>query len=150
MSLNKGQRSFLFISEGHNPMNDKPLSVVLVDDELQITDLLETFLQCISKDLKIYSFNDPEEARAYLLRHNPDVLITDFKMPKFDGIQLIKLMPPTSTKVLISGYVSEITEGQLNELQASFFEKPVPMKDLGRIIQSAQEKKKTASAVAGD
>jgi hypothetical protein len=64
-------------------------------------------------------------------------------MPKFDGLQLIKLMPPNSTKVLISGYVSEITEGQLNDLKATFFEKPVPMKELGRIIQSAQDKKKT-------
>jgi CheY-like chemotaxis protein len=94
-------------------MNNMPLSVVLVDDELQITDLLETFLKCISKNLDIYSFNDPEEARAYLLQNNPDVLITDYKMPKFDGLQLIKLMPPNSTKVLISGYVSEITEGHV-------------------------------------
>jgi DNA-binding NtrC family response regulator len=122
-------------------MNDKPLSVVVVDDELQITDLLKTFLQCISKNLNVLAFNDPEEARAFLMRKAPDVLITDYKMPKFDGIQLIKLMPADSTKVLISGYVSEITEGQLTELNASFFEKPVPMKDLGRIIKAAEEKK---------
>ena len=136
----------MFANESHKTRNNLPLSIVLVDDELQITDLLATFLKCISKNLDIYSFNDPEEARAYLLQNNPDVLITDYKMPKFDGIQLIKLMPPNSTKVLISGYVSEITEGQLNELKASFFEKPVPMKDLGRIIQLAQEKKKTVFA----
>ena len=122
-------------------MNNHPIRVVVVDDETQITDLLKTFLECISRDLNIFTFNDPEEARAYLLKKAPDVLITDFKMPKFDGIQLIKLMPPESTKVLISGYVSEITEGQLKELNASFFEKPVPMKELGRIIQSAKSKR---------
>ncbi|MBN2037793.1 MAG: response regulator [Chitinispirillaceae bacterium] len=122
-------------------MDNKKLSVVVVDDEIQITDLLKTFLQCISKNLDIHTFNDPEEARAHLLRKNPDVLITDFKMPKYDGIQLIRLMPNNSTKVLISGYVSEITEGQLGELKASFFEKPVPMKDLGRIIAEAQSRK---------
>lgn len=117
------------------------MCVVVVDDEIQITDLLKTFLECISRDLDVHTFNDPEEARAHLLQKTPDVLITDFKMPKFDGIQLIRLMPPDSTKVLISGYVSEITEGQLKELNASFFEKPLPMKELGRIIQSASEKK---------
>jgi DNA-binding NtrC family response regulator len=122
-------------------MNDNPLSIVVVDDEIQITDLLKTFLQCISNKLDVHAFNDPEEARAYLLRTTPDVLITDYKMPKFDGIQLIRLMPANGTKVLISGYVSEITEGQLTELNALFFEKPVPMKDLGFIIRSAQEKK---------
>ena len=123
-------------------MNHKSLKVVVVDDELQITDLLKTFLHCVSKNVDVFTFNDPEEARAYLLQNKADVLITDFKMPKYDGIQLMKLMPPTSTKVLISGYVSEITEGQLSELNASFFEKPVPMKELGRIIHEAEAKKK--------
>jgi len=123
-------------------MHNKSLKVVVVDDELQITELLKTFLHCISKSVEVFTFNDPEEARAHLLQHTVDVLITDFKMPKYDGIQLIKLAPPSSTKVLISGYVSEITEGLLGELKASFFEKPVPMKELGRIIHEAEAKKK--------
>jgi two-component system response regulator YesN len=123
-------------------MNKKPLEVVVVDDEMQITDLLKIFLLCISKNLKISAFNDPEEARAHILQNPVDVLITDFKMPKYDGVQLIKLMPADSTKILISGYVSEITEGQLSELKASFFEKPVSMKDLGILIHKAEAKKK--------
>ena len=125
-------------------MADKAsLHVVVVDDEIQITELLRTFLLCISKDLDIHTFNDPEEARAYLLQHSCDVLITDFKMPKYDGLQLMKLVDKDSTKVLISGYVSEITEGHLNQLNACFFEKPVPMKELGKLINAAQAKKKT-------
>ena len=116
------------------------LQVVVVDDELQITDLLKTFLLCMSKNVDVYTFNDPEEARAYILQNTVDVLITDFKMPKYDGIQLMKLVPKDSTKVLISGYVSEITEGHLNELKASFFEKPVPMRELGKIIHEAEAK----------
>ncbi len=123
-------------------MNKKPLEVVVVDDEMQIADLLKVFLVCISKNLKISTFNDPEEARAHILQNPVDVLITDFKMPKYDGVQLIKLMPADSTKILISGYVSEITEGQLSELKASFFEKPVSMKDLGILIHKAEAKKK--------
>jgi hypothetical protein len=46
---------------------------------------------------------------------------------------------PDIKKVLISGYVSEIAEERLNELDAVFFEKPVPMKALEKIIRE-QEK----------
>lgn len=116
----------------------KTLQVVVVDDEPQITDLLKTFLQCISRYLDIYTFNDPEEARAYLLQNTVDVLITDYKMPKYDGIQLLKLMPKDSSKILISGFVSEITENQLREINASFLEKPVSMKDLDTFIRKAE------------
>jgi DNA-binding NtrC family response regulator len=120
----------------------KLLHVVVVDDEVQITELLRTFLLCISKNLDIHSFNDPEEARAHLIRHSCDVLITDYKMPKCDGLHLMELVDKDATKVLISGYVSEITEGHLNQLNACFFEKPVPMKELGKLIHAAEAKKK--------
>jgi DNA-binding NtrC family response regulator len=120
----------------------KALQVVVVDDEPQITDLLKTFLLCISKYLDIYTFNDPEEARAYLLQNTADVLITDYKMPKYDGIQLLKLMPKDSSKILISGFVSEITENQLREINASFLEKPVSLKDLDKLIRKATALKK--------
>lgn len=125
-------------------MDNTNLRIVVVDDEAQITDLLMTYLLCLSKSYVITTFNDPEEARAYLQQNPIDVLITDFKMPKYDGIQLMKLVPKDATKILISGYVSEITEGHLNELKASFFEKPVPMKELGKLIHAAAAKKYTA------
>jgi DNA-binding NtrC family response regulator len=123
-------------------MDKNNLQIVVVDDEAQITDLLMTYLLCLSKSFSVTTFNDPEEARAYLLQNHIDVLITDFKMPKYDGIQLMRLVPKDATKILISGYVSEITEGHLNELKASFFEKPVPMKELGKLIHAAEAKKK--------
>jgi DNA-binding NtrC family response regulator len=126
-------------------MEDQNFNIVVVDDEEQITDLLQTYLVSLSGDYKVTTFNDPEEARAFLLKNQVDVLITDFKMPKYDGIQLIKLVPANATKILISGYVSEITENQLSELKARFFEKPVPLKEFSRQIHSAYSKKMAAS-----
>ncbi len=125
---------------GRCPMMNKLLQIVVVDDESQITELLKTFLLCISKNLLVHTFTDPEEAREYILHHTIDVLITDFKMPKLDGIQLMRLVPKDTVKVLISGYVSEITQSQLQDLDAVFFEKPVPMRDLGIIIHEAESR----------
>jgi DNA-binding NtrC family response regulator len=133
------------LKNGSCRMIDKPLlHVVVVDDEPQITDLLKTFLMCLSKNLDVLTFNDPEEARAHLQQHHVDILITDYKMPKYDGIQLMKLVPVDATKILISGFISEITESQIHALKASFLEKPVTLKDLGVLISKAEAKRNPA------
>lgn len=116
----------------------RPLEVVVVDDEEQITDLLTMAIQFTSRTAHVHAFNDPMAAREYLLTHPVDVVITDYRMPTYDGIELLKLVRAEATKVLISGYVSEIAEEQLSEMKAVFFEKPVPIKTLGRIIAEAQ------------
>lgn len=117
----------------------KRLEIVVVDDEIQITELLKTFIECSSENSNVHTFNDSGEARDYLLNNNVDMLITDYKMPKYDGIQLMEDASPGIKKILISGYVSEIAEERLNQLEAVFFEKPVPMKALEKIIRE-QEK----------
>ena len=118
----------------------KRLEVVIVDDEVQITELLKTFVQCSSNNSNIHTFTDSGEARSFIRQHKIDVLITDYKMPKYDGLQLMEGVEPGVKKILISGYVSEIAEERLQRMDAVFFEKPVPMKALGKIIRD-QEKK---------
>jgi len=117
----------------------KKLEVVIVDDEIQITELLKTFVQFASKNTNIHTFSDADEARNYLLKNSIDVLITDYKMPKYNGLELMEGLSPNVKKILISGYVSEIAEEKLSRMDAVFFEKPVPMKALGKII-AEQEK----------
>lgn len=117
----------------------KILEIVVVDDEVQITELLKTFIECASTTSNVHTFNDALEARSYILANSIDMLITDYKMPNFNGIELMEAISPEVKKVLISGYVSEIAEERLNQLGAVFFEKPVPMKALEKIIHE-QEK----------
>jgi YesN/AraC family two-component response regulator len=117
----------------------KRLEIVVVDDEVQITELLKTFIECASKNSNVHTFNDSSEAKNYINSNDVDVLITDYKMPKYNGLELMEDVSPDIKKVLISGYVSEIAEERLNRLDAVFFEKPVPMKALEKIIRE-QEK----------
>ena len=112
-------------------MNRK-LEVVVVDDEEQITELLKTFILLISQEIRIHLFNDSVDAKDYIA-HNPvDVLITDYKMPRLDGLQLMESAPVRARKIMISGFVSEIAEEKLQKLNATFFEKPVPLRALAK------------------
>jgi|WetSurMetagenome_2_1015567.scaffolds.fasta_scaffold00056_27 YesN/AraC family two-component response regulator len=120
-------------------MNRK-LEVVVVDDEEQITELLRTFILCITKEIRIHTFNDSVDAKDYIARNPVDVLITDYKMPRLDGLQLMESAPTRVRKIMISGFVSEIAEEKLQKLNATFFEKPVPLRAVAKIISEQQEK----------
>lgn len=116
----------------------KPLEIVVVDDEEQITDLLTMAIQFTSKTAQVHAFNDSSVAREYLLTHSIDVIITDYKMPCYDGIELLEVVKGDAKKVLISGYVSEVAEEKLSEMNAVFYEKPVPIKTLGKLISEEE------------
>ncbi len=124
----------------------RPLEIVVVDDEEQITDLLTMAIQFTSKTARVHAFNDASEARAYLLKNPVDVVITDYKMPRYDGLELLELLPAETTKVLISGYISEVAEEKLNRMKALVFEKPIPMKTLGEVIVEEERKASRQSA----
>jgi YesN/AraC family two-component response regulator len=119
---------------------DRKLEVVVVDDEEQITELLRTFILCITQEIRIHTFTDSVDAKDYIARNPVDVLITDYKMPRLDGLQLMESVPDRVKKVMISGFVSEIAEEKLQKLNATFFEKPVPLRALAKIISEQQEK----------
>jgi YesN/AraC family two-component response regulator len=118
----------------------RKLEIVVVDDEEQITELLKTFIQCITQEITVHTFNDSVVAKDFITKNPVDVLITDYKMPRFDGLQLMEAAAPAARKVMISGYVSEIAEEKLQRLNATFFEKPVPLRALAKIISEQQEK----------
>jgi len=115
-------------------MENRPLEVVVVDDEEQITELLKTFIQFASSKTHVITFNDSLVALDYIRSHAIDVLISDYKMPRLDGIQLLSSADDSVKKVLISGYVSEIAEEKILKMNASFFEKPVPIQKLKALI----------------
>lgn len=119
-------------------MAKRPLEVVIVDDEEQITDLLKTAVLFSSAASHIHTFNDSVAARDYIKENAVDLLITDYKMPKYNGLQLMESTPQAVKKILISGYVSEIAEERLQKLNAVFFEKPVPLKAITKIISDQE------------
>ncbi len=62
--------------------------IVLVDDEKNILTSVRMALE--SKNHKVTEFHDGKSALEYLLTHSCDIAILDIKMPRMDGIELLR------------------------------------------------------------
>jgi len=64
------------------------MRILVVDDEPQITRVLRTSLQSNGHEVTVAK--DGEEALAFFLKAQPDLVITDLAMPGMDGIALTR------------------------------------------------------------
>ncbi len=64
--------------------------VLIVDDESTGRTILAKIIQQAEDDVSVESFESPLEALQWLDKNHPDLIITDYRMPDINGVELIK------------------------------------------------------------
>ena len=119
--------------------------IAIIDDEPQITEALERLLK---DKFNINQFNDPLSFIEFI-KNNPTtsfaVIITDQKMPKMSGTELLSQSlhyQPLATRILLTGYsdldsvIAAINEGHVYR----YIHKPWEPHDLIATVTEAAEK----------
>ncbi|KGM07157.1 Response regulator [Methylophaga thiooxydans] len=68
----------------------KKKNVLIVDDQSTGRTILEKVIQQISDNLQVSAFGNPVEALNWVNEHEPDLIITDYRMPEMDGVEFIR------------------------------------------------------------
>ena len=106
-------------------------SVLVVDDEEVIRDFLWEVLE---DDYQVTTATDGDEAIEEIKKHTFDIIITDLKMPRVSGEEVVKYArenSPDSRIIVISGYSSLYSVSQSVSGGAStFLSKPFTIKQL--------------------
>lgn len=99
----------------------KPAKIIYVDDDI---DLLESVTELLTEDgFTVYPFTNGYDALDKLLEEPVDVVLTDIKMPKITGIELLEKIRVIDTEtpvILTTGYadlnmaIDAIKKGHLN------------------------------------
>lgn len=123
--------------------NQRP-SVVIVDDEEMVITSIRAFLR-LETEYEIQGFTEPETAAKFLEATPVDVVVTDYLMPKMNGIQLLakaKQVQPEAARVLLTGHADKQSAIQaINEIGLyQYLEKPWDNAQLLLVIQSAIER----------
>jgi len=121
----------------------KSLEVLIIDDNEQITKMLNTFLEL--KEHKCTVANDGKEGLAIIKENRHDVILLDLAMPEFDGYSVIKDLEENK---LLENYkiivftASTITQDELDGLVKrgvhSYILKPIDIDLLlSKIVETA-------------
>jgi DNA-binding NtrC family response regulator len=119
-------------------------SVIIVDDEEMVITSIRAYLQ-LETEYDVEGFNDPQEASRYIESHNVDVIVSDFLMPKINGIDLLakaKEIQPEASRVLLTGHADKQSAVQaINRVGLyQYLEKPWDNAQLLLVIQAAIER----------
>jgi two-component system response regulator (stage 0 sporulation protein F) len=129
----------------------QPKRVLVVDDEPHVTMMLVESLEKLGEDYAIETAHSGEEALARVRQATYAVLITDYKMPGMNGLdlaQMVHRLSPETRIILMTAYSSETlrhTAGQM-ELDG-YLSKPFSITHIRDMVRSAAGDPTTARSI---
>ena len=119
-------------------------SVLIVDDEEMVITSIKALLQ-LETDFDVHGFTNPEQAAEFATKNLVDVAVSDYLMPKMNGIQLlgkVKETQPEASRVLLTGHADKQSAIQaINQVSLfQYLEKPWDNSQLLLVIQSGAER----------
>ncbi|MCB6203241.1 response regulator transcription factor [Extibacter muris] len=122
------------------------LKVLIVDDEVQICELIRSFL--IEMDMELEIMGQAYSGRSALKlieEGHPDVVISDIRMPGIDGLELVKKVQDLSvdvTFILVSGHKEfEYAYSAIKYGVEYYMLKPINEQELHRNIRLIAQKR---------
>ena len=115
-------------------------SVLLVDDEKMPREVLKNHLPWESLRIgRVDVAEDGLQALEMARQHRPDIVVSDVKMPRMNGLELaqeIRTLHPDCQLVFLSGYTDkEYLKGAIKLRAASYVEKPIDLAELTAVLQ---------------
>jgi two-component system, OmpR family, KDP operon response regulator KdpE len=120
------------------PGTELKANILVVDDEPQITRVLKTSLS--SRGYGIRTASDGEEALQTMKEWQPDLIVTDLRMPNMDGLQLCRRIRTESRIPIIVLSVKGEDTIKVEALDAGaddYVTKPFSMNELVARIRAA-------------
>ena len=116
-----------------NSNNNKNKKIMIIDDDIDITNLFSTFLEYNGYIVNAYT--NPVEAFHNFTKNSHDLVILDLKMPKMGGMTLYHKIKEIDNNVVICfttadiNYIEDLRKGII-DIEKIVLYKPVLLKDL--------------------
>jgi two-component system NtrC family response regulator len=121
----------------------KKLSLLIIDDEESQLQSLKSFL--VKRDYNVITTNDGEDGLEKIHDNFIDVVLTDFRMPNWDGFVVLKKVKefnPEIDVVVMTAYGS--VEDAVNIMKTGAYDylpKPIDLDELENLLERIQEKR---------
>ena len=123
-------------------------TALLIDDQPTVLDIHAAILKSLKMNLKIVKMTDPIEALDWMQNKQVDLIITDFRMHRMDGMQFV-LAIKKACNILLSSIIvvtaikdRTIQEELLAAGAAACLTKPAQTQELAKVAKALLEQSK--------
>ncbi|UCD36327.1 MAG: sigma-54-dependent Fis family transcriptional regulator [Nitrospiraceae bacterium] len=124
--------------------------ILVVDDEKSMREILQIFLK--SEGYDVFIAENGERAVEAVKKDIFDLIITDMKMPKVGGLELlreVKQISPETVVVIVTAFGTTESAVAAMKLGAyDYIQKPFHMDDIRLVVKNALEKQKLQKDVS--
>ena len=111
------------------------IKVLIADDELKICDLIFNLVDWAALDMSVIAVaHDGKETIEIIKSDMPDIVITDIRMPGYNGVDIIRIgkeYNPDMQFIIISGYSQfEYAQNAIHYGVSDYLLKPVKESEL--------------------
>jgi two-component system response regulator YesN len=120
------------------------MRIVIIEDELRTRKSIIKLIGRINQSYTVVGeAGDGDEGLKIIARTNPDLIITDIKMPNFDGLEMIKRLKNdnvSSKLIILSGYAEFNYAQQAVKLGVDeYLLKPITVNEFVKSLQNIEQ-----------
>jgi len=122
----------------------EPIKILLLEDLESDAELAEHEVKKSISDYQIQWVDNREDFIQQLKTYNPDIVISDYRLPTFDGLSALKLkqsIKPEIPFIVFTGSINEDTAVECMKAGATDYIIKEHLKRLGPAITNALEQK---------
>jgi len=114
------------------------IKIYFIDDNVNLLNGLKRSLRVNKDEWDMHFFSSPGDALEMVKKDNPEVIVTDYRMPEMSGLELMEIIRrdyPAVKRVILSGQYKEDDDmGKIQEVTDLFLLKPCDAELLIRSI----------------
>lgn len=118
--------------------------IVIVEDEIKIREGMSKLIQQHTEHIVVGEAKNGEEGLSLILRHKPDLVITDILMPVMDGLVMLERLQELGIKihaVILSGYSEfEYAKKAIHLGVKDYLLKPIAAEDVQQVLEHIEQK----------
>lgn len=143
------------IEESGDGGTDRPQRVLVVDDEVDILDSVQSLIESATENVEVTTAVSGPAALEKMASTSFDLIVTDYKMPEMNGLEFLaeaRKAAPRTARIMLTAFPDlDLALSALNDERIEkFLVKPIEPEELLNTVNEVLERRRETTKSASD